>query len=172
MQHRFPGLIPSDLGTLVHNYAEQAAGWAAGKAGSILRNTATFLMDVTFTIFAMFYFYRDGAAIVTRIRDRLPFEEAQRMRVMEDTHSLIFATVFSTLAAAVMHGVDRSVDVCVDRNRVADFLGRADGIFFIYSDDRHGADLGSAGAEPDAGGASGGRDRSGGRVQHGDRNDG
>lgn len=104
LQHRFPGLIPSDLGTLVHNSVEQVAGWAAGKAGSILRNTATFLLDVTFTIFSMYYFYRDGAAIVTRIRDRLPFEEAQRMQVMEDTHSLVFATVFSTLAAAVMHG--------------------------------------------------------------------
>lgn len=104
LQHRFPGLIPADLGTLVHNYAEEAAGYAAGKAGSILRNTATFVLDVTFTIFAMYYFYRDGTTIVMRIRNRLPLEEAQREQVLDDTHSLVFATVFSTLAAAVMHG--------------------------------------------------------------------
>ncbi|HWF37839.1 MAG TPA: AI-2E family transporter [Candidatus Acidoferrales bacterium] len=104
LQHRFPALIPSDFGTVAHNYAEQAAGWVAGKAGSILKNTATFVLDMTFTIFAMYYFYRDGATIVMRIRNRLPFEEEQRDRVMDDTHSLVFATVFSTLAAAVMHG--------------------------------------------------------------------
>jgi len=105
LQSRFPRLIPSDLGDAVHNYAEQAAGYAAARVGGILRNTAILLMDTAFTILAMFYFYRDGAAIVKRIRDGLPFEEAQRLNVVKDTHSLIFATVLSTLTAAAVHGV-------------------------------------------------------------------
>jgi predicted PurR-regulated permease PerM len=105
LQGRFPRLVPSDLGDAVHNYAEQAAGYAAGRLGGILRNTATILMDTTFTILSMFYFYRDGHAIVARIRDGLPFEEAQRVRVVKDTHSLIFATVLSTLTAAAIHGL-------------------------------------------------------------------
>ena len=105
LQSRFPRLIPSDLGEAVHNYAEQAASYAAARAGEILRNTAILLMDTTFTVLAMFYFYRDGAEIVKRIRDGLPFEEEQRIRVVKETHSLIFATVLSTLAAAAVHGV-------------------------------------------------------------------
>lgn len=105
LQRRFPRLIPSDLGGAVNNYAEQAASYAAGRVGGILRNTATFLMDTTFTILSMFYFYRDGASIVNRIRDGLPFEEAQRVRVVNETHSLIFATVLSTLTAAAIHGI-------------------------------------------------------------------
>jgi predicted PurR-regulated permease PerM len=105
IQNRFPGLIPSDLGSAIQNYAEQAAGFAAARAGAILRNSVRFLLDMTFTILAMFYFYRDGRAIVNRIRNGLPFEDAQRTRVVADTHSLIFATVFSSLAAAGMHGI-------------------------------------------------------------------
>jgi predicted PurR-regulated permease PerM len=105
LQNRFPQLIPSDLGDAVHNYAEQAASYVAQRVGGILRNTATIFMDTTFTILAMFYFYRDGATIVKRIQDGLPFEEEQRICIVKDTHSLIFATVLSTLAAAVVHGI-------------------------------------------------------------------
>jgi predicted PurR-regulated permease PerM len=104
VQERFPGLIPSNLGSIVQSYVDRAAGFAAAKAGAILRNTATFILDVTVTIFAMFYFYKDGTLITRRIRDGLPFETEQRDRLMEDTHSLVFATVLSTLAAAAMHG--------------------------------------------------------------------
>jgi len=105
LQSRFPQLIPADLGDLVHKYAEQAAGYAAARVGAILKNTAAIVMDIAFTILAMFYFYRDGGTIVKRIRNGLPFEEAQRVRVVKDTHDLIFATVLSTLAAAAVHGV-------------------------------------------------------------------
>ncbi len=155
LQRRFPRLIPSDLGDAVHNYAEQAASYAAGRVGGILRNTATFLMDTTFTILSMFYFYRDGAAIVNRIRDGLPFEEAQRVRVVNETHSLIFATVLSTLTAACGSWGRWDARLRADGNQVADFLGRSDGIFFFYSLDRHRADLGAAVAQLGAGGPPG-----------------
>jgi predicted PurR-regulated permease PerM len=105
LQGRFPGLIPSNLGSIVQTYVDRAAGFAAAKAGDILRNSATFILDVTVTIFAMFYFYKDGTVITRRIRDGLPFEAEQSERLMADTHSLVFATVLSTLAAAAMHGL-------------------------------------------------------------------
>lgn len=105
VQHEFPSLIPSDLGALIHNYAEQAASFIAGRVGQILSHTAEFVMDLSFTILGMFYFFRDGDAIVARLRNSLPFEEAQRLLVVENTRSLIFATVLSSLAAAAAHGV-------------------------------------------------------------------
>jgi len=129
VQRKFPTLIPSDLGDLVRNYAEQAAGYMAGRAGSILRNTATFLLDTTFTILAMFYFYRDGEAIVNRLRNGLPFEEAQRIRVLADTQSLIFATVLSTLAAALVHGVVGTLAFALTGIRSPVFWGVLMGFF-------------------------------------------
>jgi predicted PurR-regulated permease PerM len=104
MQERFPSLIPSDVGTL-GNYAQEAARYAAGRVGEILRNGARLVMELTFAILAMFYFYRDGDTLVLRVRNGLPFEEPQRVRLLADTHSLIFATVLSSLTAAAVHGV-------------------------------------------------------------------
>jgi predicted PurR-regulated permease PerM len=105
VQERFPSLIPSDVGTALGNYAQEAAGYAAGRVGEILRNGARLVMELTFAILAMFYFYRDGDTIVLRVRNGLPFEEPQRVRLLADTHSLIFATVLSSLTAAAVHGV-------------------------------------------------------------------
>jgi predicted PurR-regulated permease PerM len=129
LQSRFPSLIPSDLGNAVHNYAEQAAAYIAARVGAILKNGATFLMDTAFTILAMFYFYRDGATIVKRIRNGLPFEEAQRVRVVKDTHDLIFATVLSTLAAAAVHGVIGSLAFALTGIRSPVFWGVLMGFF-------------------------------------------
>ena len=129
LQKRFPGLIPSDLGSVVNNYVEQAAAYIAGRVGAILRNTAAFLMDVAFTIIAMFYFYRDGDKIVSRIRDGLPFEESERLRVVTDTHSLIFATAFSTLAAAVLHGLIGTLAFALTGIRSPIFWGVLMGFF-------------------------------------------
>jgi predicted PurR-regulated permease PerM len=105
VQERFPSLIPSDVGTAWGNYAQEAARYAAGRVGEILRNGARFVVELAFAILAMFYFYRDGDTIVLRVRNGLPFEEPQRVRLLADTHSLIFATVLSSLTAAAVHGV-------------------------------------------------------------------
>jgi predicted PurR-regulated permease PerM len=129
IQTRFPAVISPDLGTVVHNYAEQAAAYVAGRVGAILRNTATVLMDVTFTILAMFYFYRDGDLIVKRIRNGLPFDEAQRERILGDTHSLVFATVLSTLAAAAVHGAVGALTFALTGIRSPIFWGVVMGFF-------------------------------------------
>jgi predicted PurR-regulated permease PerM len=129
VQSRFPGLIPSDLGSAVHNYAEQAATYVAGRVGAILADTARFLVNVTFTILAMFYFYRDGHAIVSRIRNGLPFEATQQNLVVTSTHSLIFATVLSTLAAAGLHGVAGALIFALTGVRSPIFWGVLMGFF-------------------------------------------
>ena len=85
LQDRFPQFVPSDLGTELHNYAERGAAIAAGRVGEILRHTAELLLDLTFAIFSMFYFFRDGETIVERLRNGLPFEESQRLMVVENT---------------------------------------------------------------------------------------
>src|SRR6202040_1900452 len=54
---------------------------------------------------SMFYFFRDGDAIVARLRQVLPFDKAHRDRMIDDARELIFASVTSSLVAALAHGV-------------------------------------------------------------------
>lgn len=105
IQLRFPGANAEDLGTVLHRYGEQAAGYVAERLGSILRNAAEFLFHLGVTILAMFYLYCDGERIVDRLREVLPFEEPHRERMISESRDLIFASVTSSLAAAVAHGL-------------------------------------------------------------------
>jgi predicted PurR-regulated permease PerM len=105
IQERFPDANPGDLSTVVHRYADQAAEFLAGRLGTALRHTATFLFHLSVTILAMFYLFRDGESIVERLREVLPFEEAHRNRMIHEARDLIFASVTSSVVAAVAHGV-------------------------------------------------------------------
>lgn len=56
-------------------------------------------------IFSLFFFLRDGAAIMDRVRLFLPFEEHMRERMLGEAHDLIFASVTTSLAIAVVQGI-------------------------------------------------------------------
>lgn len=105
LQERFPNAGPSDLATVLHRYADHAAGFLAGKLGEILKNSAAFLFHLCVTLLVMFYLYRDGDSILERLREVLPFEDAHRDRMIRDSRDLIVASVTSSLVAAAMHGI-------------------------------------------------------------------
>jgi predicted PurR-regulated permease PerM len=103
-QDMFPDAGSDDLATSLRHYGELAAGFVAARLGTILRNSAVFVFHLGVTILAMFYLYRDGASMVARLREILPFEMAHRDRMLGDARELIFASVTSSLVAAVAHG--------------------------------------------------------------------
>lgn len=104
VQHRFPAANASDLSESLRHYGELAATFVAARIGTILKHSAIFLFDLGVTILAMFYFYRDGASMIARLRNVLPFRSSYRDRMLGETHELIFASVTSSLVAAAVHG--------------------------------------------------------------------
>ena len=104
IQQRFPEAGSEDLATSLRRYGELAAEFVAARLGAILKNMAVFLFHLGVTILAMFYLYRDGASMVERLRELLPFELAHRDRMLDDARNLIFASVTSSLVAAAAHG--------------------------------------------------------------------
>src|SRR5262249_24118915 len=101
IQARFPEATSVDLSTLLHQYAESATTYVAGRIGAILRHMAVFLFHLSVTILAMFYLFRDGEALLARIREVLPFEVSHRDRMLREAHDLVFASVASTFVAAI-----------------------------------------------------------------------
>jgi len=105
LQHRFPSIGSDDVTTAIHRYTAQAAEFVAARLGTILKNTALFFFHLFVTILVMFYLYRDGDAMVERLRQVLPFESGPGDRILGDARELIFASVTSSLAAAVVHAL-------------------------------------------------------------------
>jgi predicted PurR-regulated permease PerM len=112
-QQRYPQAAAMNFTDMVHRYAEQAAGYVGERLGGIIRHAAESLFRLGVTIIAMFYLFRDGDSVLSRLRDVLPFEPADRDRMLDDARNMIFASVTSSLAAAAAHAALGSVAFAV-----------------------------------------------------------
>jgi predicted PurR-regulated permease PerM len=94
-----------NLPELVRQGASRLGEYLASKLGTVLRNIILFLFELVVMLFALFYFLRDGDAIMKRIRHILPFEEAIRERMLAEARDLIFASVTTSLVIAGVQGI-------------------------------------------------------------------
>jgi predicted PurR-regulated permease PerM len=89
-------------------YMRQAAEWLGGmvaaRVGVLVRNIVVVIIDLVIMVFALFFFFRDGDAIMRRLRQALPFDEAFRERRIAETGELIRASVSASLAVAFVQG--------------------------------------------------------------------
>ena len=104
IEKHFPGVRSETVAASLRQYGEQVAQFVAARVGIILKNTAVFLFDLGVTILSMFYLYRDGGSMITRLREILPFDLAHRDRMLSDARNLIFASVTSSLVIAAVQG--------------------------------------------------------------------
>jgi predicted PurR-regulated permease PerM len=98
------GRTPVPLAILVRQGVAKFSAMIGSQAGTLLVNIAGFLFDLFITLFALFFFFRDGSGIMRALRRALPFEERQRERMIRDSRELISASVTSSLIVASVQG--------------------------------------------------------------------
>ena len=84
---------------------EKAASVLAARAGSVLRNVASFFVDLFILIFALFFMFRDGEDVLRGARHLLPFDASIQKDMMSESKELIFASVAVGLLIAVIQGL-------------------------------------------------------------------
>ncbi|HKW88807.1 MAG TPA: AI-2E family transporter [Candidatus Acidoferrales bacterium] len=100
-----PGQTPASLSDLAHRAIEATATFLASRVGTLLQHVAIFFFDLAVTILAMFYLFRDGHHLMARVRQLLPFDQSPKEEMLAKARSLIFASVTSSLVAAIVHGL-------------------------------------------------------------------
>jgi predicted PurR-regulated permease PerM len=104
LRQQTPVSLPVDVAATVADAVKFAATFVAGRAGSILQNVASFILQLFVMLFGLFYFLRDSARIVRTIRLLLPFDPERRERLIHQANDLVVATVGSTFAVAIVQG--------------------------------------------------------------------
>ncbi len=150
LQGRFPEVEATDLVTTLRGYAEKIAAYVASQIGTVLRHTAGFAFQLSVTILAMFYLFRDGPSLVDRLREVLPFEGHYRDRMIRDSRDLIFASVTSSIVAAAAHGLLGGVAFGLTGIGAPIFWGVMMGFFSLVPVVGSAFDLGSSLDQPDA----------------------
>ena len=98
------GQSNTDLGTAVQDAARALAAFLAGSLGGIVANVAQLILYLFLMLFALFYFLRDGKAIMGVVRRLLPFDEPLRERMLTEAQRLIHASVTVSVLIAVLQG--------------------------------------------------------------------
>jgi predicted PurR-regulated permease PerM len=90
------------------DFLKQATEWLGGivatGAGVLLRNFVVLVVDLVIMLFALFFFFRDGDAIMNRVRRVLPFDPAFRDRRISEAADLIRASISAGLAVGMVQG--------------------------------------------------------------------
>ena len=93
-----------NLEDLVKQGTASVAGFVAGRAGAILRNLVLIIVDLIVTLFAVYFFFRDGDAIMAALRRALPFDAEQSERMIAQATELIRASVIAGFTVAGLQG--------------------------------------------------------------------
>jgi predicted PurR-regulated permease PerM len=95
----------TDLAALVQDAARRVGTFLAARLGDVLRNVIVFVFELFLTLFALFYFLRDGRAIPGALRRLLPFEQKLSEQMLADAYQLIHASVTVSLLIAGLQGL-------------------------------------------------------------------
>jgi predicted PurR-regulated permease PerM len=89
----------------VQKLGSAAAAFLAGQVGAAVQNIMVILFNLVVMLFATFFLFRDGDGVVRVIRNAIPFDPEVRDRMMDQTRDLIYASVVSGMAVAIVQGV-------------------------------------------------------------------
>jgi predicted PurR-regulated permease PerM len=100
-----PGGTGRDLSSLVSQAGNALGARAAEMLSAVLTHTALFFFELFVTLFALFFFFRDGEQIMKLFRGILPFEDTSRDRMINGARNLIRASVTTSVVIAAVQGI-------------------------------------------------------------------
>jgi predicted PurR-regulated permease PerM len=90
------------------DFLKTATTWLGGVVatgvGVLFRNLVVVIVNLVIMLFALFFFFRDGDAIMNRVRRVLPFEASFRDRRIAEAGELVRASISAGLIVAIVQG--------------------------------------------------------------------
>jgi predicted PurR-regulated permease PerM len=100
-----PGGETIDPATLLADAARRVAAFLSAQVAGILQDVAMFVINMVITLFALFFLFRDGPAVMNGIRRVIPLDSAVRERLIAKTSTMVTASVASSLVVASVQGL-------------------------------------------------------------------
>lgn len=98
------GISESQMTEYITHRLQDLAQFTATQAGLLLRDLLYFIFDLFITLFATFYLFRDGGALLERLRRLLPLDPGIREGLFYIAQNVLYASVISGLVVAAVQG--------------------------------------------------------------------
>lgn len=102
---RSPIALPADPTEAVSTAIQRTIAFLAPHAGALLADILSTLGSLFIMLFALFFLLRDAAVVGDLIRRLLPFNDAERDRLIRQTQDLVVASVGAGLTVALVQGL-------------------------------------------------------------------
>src|SRR4051812_24243345 len=99
--------LGSGLGSLedtLHQNMAWLTGHIANAAGDVVKNVISMVVHLVISIFAMFFFFRDGDFIMEKVRRILPFDASFSESQIQKTTRLVRASIGAIFVIAIVQG--------------------------------------------------------------------
>lgn len=83
---------------------ENVGGAIAGRTLGILGGVVGAIFQVFFTVFTMYYLFRDGDRIYDVMIEAIPLNAAETRQIFDRTHEVIHASVYGVIVIAMVQG--------------------------------------------------------------------
>jgi predicted PurR-regulated permease PerM len=83
---------------------ESFSGAIAGQTLGLLGGVVGQIFQIFFTIFTMYYLFRDGDRIYDAMLDATPLNPAETRKIFDRTHEVIHASVYGVIVIAMVQG--------------------------------------------------------------------
>jgi len=99
-----PGGRSVDVTAVLTAATTRVTSFLSAEAAMMLQNAALFIVYLGMALFAMFFFFRDGAALMHTVRRILPVEPELREHLFEQIRLMVNASVTAALIVAAVQG--------------------------------------------------------------------
>jgi len=104
---RLRGMV--DLESILSNenvsaFATWVSQFLLARSAGLVGGLLSVLVSIGFTIFTLFYLFRDGEALVRRLPDMLPLDRARSHKLLHRAQEIITASVYGVVVIAIIQG--------------------------------------------------------------------
>jgi predicted PurR-regulated permease PerM len=101
---RYFGASHLDLQGYLLDRLENVSGAIAGRTLGLLGGVVGGIFQAFFTVFTMYYLFRDGDRVYNAMLDATPLNSAETRKIFDRTHEVIHASVYGVIVIAMAQG--------------------------------------------------------------------
>ncbi|HEX2896862.1 MAG TPA: AI-2E family transporter, partial [candidate division Zixibacteria bacterium] len=94
-----------DLNNLVKQLTDNVSSFLFSQTGWLISNGTRLVFYFGLMIFTMYYFFKDGEALIKQIKTLVPLSNPQVNRIYRQLRDVIYATMYGGLVVALLQGL-------------------------------------------------------------------
>ncbi|MCS6816420.1 MAG: AI-2E family transporter [Blastocatellia bacterium] len=93
-----------NLRALILNNLQRLSSYLASRSAEVVRRFSSFVFDLGLMIFTMYFLFRDGAALMAKLKRAVPLPTSEAEEVFGRMQEMIQATLYGGVAVALAQG--------------------------------------------------------------------